>query len=296
MRRIDSPNRAVALFGAGKDGFKASVPGVAPATELTEKWFNAVQEAIVRTIEAAGIALSEADYDQFTVAVQWIAAQAAIGKVTQGGGAGQIAGLVKIGAAAGSKLKADVDGVDRGNFAFEPWVTTQIAALVNSSPATLDTLKELADALGDDSDFATTMTNALAGKERKFDTGTRMLFQQSTAPVGWTKITTHNDKSLRVVSGAVVNGGSVGFSTAFVNGSVGNTALTVAQIPPHSHSTGFDGRTPDGLDTAGAADGEIACIGTDRYYATTSVGGGEAHTHTHNLDVSYVDIILASKD
>lgn len=39
-----------------------------------------------------------------------------------------------------------------------------IAGLVNSSPATLDTLKELADALGDDPNFATTMTNALAAR------------------------------------------------------------------------------------------------------------------------------------
>jgi len=39
-----------------------------------------------------------------------------------------------------------------------------IAALVNSSPATLDTLKELATALGNDANFATTMTNALALK------------------------------------------------------------------------------------------------------------------------------------
>ncbi|WP_244744918.1 gp53-like domain-containing protein [Paraburkholderia terricola] len=50
-----------------------------------------------------------------------------------------------------------------------------IAALVNSSPATLDTLKELADALGDDPDFATTVTNALALKaalDSPFFTGT----------------------------------------------------------------------------------------------------------------------------
>jgi hypothetical protein len=35
---------------------------------------------------------------------------------------------------------------------------------VNAAPGTLDTLKELADALGDDADFAATMTTALAGK------------------------------------------------------------------------------------------------------------------------------------
>lgn len=44
------------------------------------------------------------------------------------------------------------------------FVKSAIAALVASSPAALDTLKELADALGNDPNFATTMTNALAGK------------------------------------------------------------------------------------------------------------------------------------
>lgn len=44
------------------------------------------------------------------------------------------------------------------------FVAAAIAALVNSSPSTLDTLNELAQALGDDPNFATTMTNALATK------------------------------------------------------------------------------------------------------------------------------------
>ena len=44
------------------------------------------------------------------------------------------------------------------------FVAAAIAALVNSSPSTLDTLKELADALGDDPNFATTMTTALGLK------------------------------------------------------------------------------------------------------------------------------------
>ncbi len=46
-----------------------------------------------------------------------------------------------------------------------PALETRIAQLVDSSPATLDTLNELAAALGDDPNFATTMTNALAGKQ-----------------------------------------------------------------------------------------------------------------------------------
>ena len=47
-----------------------------------------------------------------------------------------------------------------------------------------------------------------------FPSGTRMLFQQSSAPTGWTKDTSTNDSALRVVSGSVGSGGSVGFTTA----------------------------------------------------------------------------------
>lgn len=45
------------------------------------------------------------------------------------------------------------------------FVRSAIAALVDSSPGALDTLNELAAALGDDPNFATTMINALAGKQ-----------------------------------------------------------------------------------------------------------------------------------
>ena len=49
-------------------------------------------------------------------------------------------------------------------YATESYVGTQIANLIASAPGTLDTLNELAEALNDDPNFATTMTNALATK------------------------------------------------------------------------------------------------------------------------------------
>ncbi|EEP8451906.1 phage tail protein, partial [Salmonella enterica subsp. enterica] len=53
-------------------------------------------------------------------------------------------------------------GREIANAAF---VRALIASLVDAVPETLNTLKELADALGNDPNFATTMTNALAGKQ-----------------------------------------------------------------------------------------------------------------------------------
>jgi len=55
-------------------------------------------------------------------------------------------------------------GTNTTQLATTAFVQAAIALLVNSSPSTLDTLKELADALGDDPNFATTVTNALAAK------------------------------------------------------------------------------------------------------------------------------------
>ncbi|EPD0988475.1 prophage tail fiber N-terminal domain-containing protein [Escherichia coli] len=61
----------------------------------------------------------------------------------------------------------DAVGLEMANAAF---VRKLLAALVDSSPEALDTLNELAAALGNDPNFATTVTDALAGKQPLNDT------------------------------------------------------------------------------------------------------------------------------
>ena len=56
-------------------------------------------------------------------------------------------------------------GTNNTQIATAAYVRAAISALVGSSPEALDTLNELAAALGNDPNFATTMTNALAGKQ-----------------------------------------------------------------------------------------------------------------------------------
>lgn len=81
--------------------------------------------------------------------------------------------------------------------------------------------------------------------------GTVGVFHQSAAPTGWTKLTVHNNKALRAVSGSISDGGSVDFTAAFKGhtftgtvaaavaaGSIGGTAVTVAQMPAHTHGKG----------------------------------------------------------
>lgn len=121
-----------------------------------------------------------------------------------------------------------------------------------------------------------------------FPAGTLMLFQQTAAPTGWTKQTTHDNKALRVVSGAASSGGSVAFTTAFANGSTGATTLTTTQIPAHTH-------TVNGSDSIGTGSTQQRSGGTANV-TSSSTGGGGSHDHSLSLAVQYVDLIIASKD
>jgi hypothetical protein len=60
--------------------------------------------------------------------------------------------------------KIDTSSLTAAGFATEGYVTTAVANLVDSAPLTLDTLNELAAALGDDPNFATTVTNSIGTK------------------------------------------------------------------------------------------------------------------------------------
>jgi len=155
-----------------------------------------------------------------------------------------------------------------------------------------------------------------------FDSGTVMLFAQTTAPTGWTKNTSTGDNSaLRVVTGNASTGGSVAFTTAFasqtptgsvsitsVTGSAGATTLSTPQIPSHSHSINLEGgyvgeprprafKFSDATNPAGSG-------------STANTGGGGSHDHPFsfssgsgtftgnaiNLAVQYIDVIRATKN
>ena len=143
--------------------------------------------------------------------------------------------------------------------------------------------------------------------------GTAMLFAQTNAPTGWTKVTTHDNKALRVVSGAASSGGTRGFTAAFnASFTSDGTTLTENQIPAHRHGM-FDqydltssyelGNFPQYTATWGSNSG-----GDTEYSINSNLtldanfgvsgptGGSEAHTHTMNFDVAYVDVIIATKN
>ena len=88
--------------------------------------------------------------------------------VTDSGGI-STSGSAKLGTAINATSLAldftdELTSADLGTYATKSYVATQVANLVDSAPTTLDTLNELAAALGDDANFSTTVTNSLANK------------------------------------------------------------------------------------------------------------------------------------
>jgi len=131
-----------------------------------------------------------------------------------------------------------------------------------------------------------------------FDTGTKMLFQQSSSPTGWSKSNTNDNRALRVVTGSVGTGGSNAFTTVFGTGKATSShTLTAAQsgLPSHRHELSYKSAMDN---TSGGESGPNYTGATGDY--TDYEGGSAASSgHTHgltNLDIQYVDVIMATKD
>lgn len=167
----------------------------------------------------------------------------------------------------------------------------------------------------------------------EIESGSITLFRNSSALVGWTKLTTDTDCALRVVSGTTSSGGTVGFTTCYgltalggtvgsSSASFGSTTLTADQIPSHQHNILDLGILP-GTNRISHPGPQQSVVDpnplgsnhrydaisplTDRSINTGSVGGS-AHTHPIvvnysnplqielDLRIKYVDMILAQRD
>ena len=160
-----------------------------------------------------------------------------------------------------------------------------------------------------------------------FDSGTKMVFAQASAPTGWTQDTVNNDKALRVVSG--VGGGTGGThalssppSTAHTHStpahshthtlSAGAHTLSTTQMPAHSHT--YYAWGSDQYNNGYRVEYGDSRDSLQYNFTSASTGGGSSHSHTLSGSIDsggsgtsgsagptafapqYVDVIVCSKD
>lgn len=160
-----------------------------------------------------------------------------------------------------------------------------------------------------------------------FVSGTKTIFNQTSAPTGWTKDTTNDDFTLRVVSGTGGStGGSQNFTACMVDqpfsgtvahnltGTTGSTTLSTAQLPSHTHQYRFLANrptyTPAGALPSPTGGLNQANAGTAPASAPINLdptGGGLGHAHPlsasfsftgNSIDfrVKYLDFIVSTKN
>jgi hypothetical protein len=158
-----------------------------------------------------------------------------------------------------------------------------------------------------------------------FPSGTRILFHMDTPPPGWVTDATLDNRALRVVSAGGTSGGSIPFTNIFSAGfATGGHSLSEGQLPPHGHGIADPGHA-HGIgdpghahtyrnrinnnksggsndDNTGWGDSGTNASGTGIWTGgagtgiwTYAAGSGEAHSHGINLDIAYVNAIVAVK-
>lgn len=148
---------------------------------------------------------------------------------------------------------------------------------------------------------------------RPFPKDTYLLFQQTTPPVGWTKVTTasYDNAAMRIVTGSVGTGGSTGFTSVFTSRTIAQANLpnvtlsysgnTGGESHDHTHSYN-DASNPGSVGTTGG--GGIAETVSDTVRTTGGRSTGHTHAYSGNTSalgsgtamdfaVKYVDSIVA---
>ena len=143
-----------------------------------------------------------------------------------------------------------------------------------------------------------------------------MVFLEASAPTGWVQVTTHDDKTLRVVSGTGAgSGGSFSYSTlnsvpfsvsvpiTATGLTVGDTTLGDSQIPSHTHTVTMGGtrynlnignQQPDSNVPSPGSTGNNAPAGGAHTHPITFSSASGPLSGSINMFVNYVDVIICS--
>ena len=290
-----------------------SAPGGVPLSDAVDSASSttAATSRAVKTAYDAGVAAAAAaDTAQDTANAAKTAATSASGAAQKAQEAAETA------QAAASAAKTAADTAQTAATAAQTKANSAYTEATKAASTTVVGRVKLSDAVN--SAVSTTAATSKAAKTAydkavaaTFPAGTKLLFHQAAAPTGWTKQTTVNDATLRVVSGTTGGGtgGSVAFSTLFaagktvtLSGNVGATTLTTAQMPKHGHTLNKRPGYSTLTDVARVASGYPA--DGSPYTNTTDIantGGSTSHTHTLSgkatiaLNVKYTDVIICAK-
>ncbi len=170
-------------------------------------------------------------------------------------------------------------------------------------------------------DISTTASNFVAPVQSNgvlceaFASGTVMLFVQTSAPTGWTKGSTHDNKALRIVTGTAGTGGSTAFTSVFgartiatgnlpvVTPTVASTSLTAAAQTTTTHTRTGVTLTITGSTKVAVGNGtQDTDLTNDTVQNATSAVTGTITMNSFgsgtamDFAVQYVDCILATKN
>jgi hypothetical protein len=180
-------------------------------------------------------------------------------------------------------------------------IDDNVSSAITTADTTLSTLQSgVSTASSNVSNLATTLAAP---------SGTLMLFQQTSAPTGWSKSATYDDYMVRVVTGTASSGGSTAFSSVLTS-----RTITSSNLPSHTHTfsdtdractlTGSTSFIWDISDSTSAT----ACCGKTVYanasndnanvVATIDISGttgSNGSSTAMDFAVTYVDTIIATK-
>jgi hypothetical protein len=105
--------------------------------------------------------------------------------------------------------------------------------------------------------------------------GTITAAENATAPTSWTKLTTHNNKALRVVTGTVSSGGTLAFTSAFPG-----TKAVQGSLQPRT--TGFTVSPAPAAVSIAAANAVFPAGATGGFSITDPTLPSHTHTYTRN--------------
>jgi len=235
----------------------------------------------------------------------------------------QASSFVVTGGASTGFLKAN-GTIDSSTYATQSYVGTQISNLIDAAPGTLDTLNELAAALGDDANFASTVTTALAGKQASLSgtgfvkiSGTTISYDNSTyltgitssqvtTALGYTPVTNSRTITINGVGYdlSADRSWSIASGVTSFNTRTGAITLSSADVTTALGYTPYNNTNPSGYITGITSSNVTTALGYTPYNSTnpsgyiTSSGTAAAISQTigANGDTNLVYAAIADND